>query len=179
LPNLPTLPTLPALPDYQAYPMVRRVSSLFPQRPASRPATAPGSKEGWWETLTGSASPSAPPAYNELYPERITEEQFRVKKASAMQAAADAALDQHYEGQSRSHAESSHFQQSASPGGATANSRGITQSFTNVLVDRAALGLDRKAHYLRVSLNLLHGDGFTDLSYSLCYSLCFSHSYCN
>ncbi len=97
MPNLPTLPALPTLPDYQAYPMVRRVSSLFPQRPTSRPGTAPGSREGWWETLTGSSSPSAPPAYNELYPEPMAEEDLGVKKASALQAAADAALDHHFE----------------------------------------------------------------------------------
>jgi hypothetical protein len=174
LPNLPTLPTLPALPDYQAYPMVRRVSSLFPQRPASRPTTAPGSKEGWWETLTGSASPSAPPAYNELYPERITEEEFRVKKASAMQAAADAALDQHYEGQSRSYPDSSHFQQGVSPGGATGNSGGITQSFSNILVDRTALGSDRRAHYLRVSLSMLHSGGLLTVVQFMLLSLLFA-----
>jgi len=97
MPNLPTLPALPTLPDYQAYPMVRRVSSLFPQRPTSRPGTAPASKEGWWETLTGSSSPSSPPAYNELYPEPIAEEDFSVKKASAFQAVADATLDHHFE----------------------------------------------------------------------------------
>ena len=97
IPNLPTLPALPTLPDYQTYPMVRRVSSFFPQRPTSRPGTAPGSREGWWETLTGSTSPSAPPAYNELYPEPIAEEDLSVKKASALQAAADATLDRHFE----------------------------------------------------------------------------------
>ena len=84
-----SMPNLPALPDYS-----RRMSSLFPQRPASRPTTAGSAKEGWWETLTGA---SAPPAYNDLYPERITEEEESVKKSSAVQAAADAAADQHFE----------------------------------------------------------------------------------
>ena len=84
-----SMPNLPALPDYS-----RRMSSLFPQRPASRPTTAGSAKEGWWETLTGV---SAPPAYNDLYPERITEEEESVKKSSAVQAAADAAADRHFE----------------------------------------------------------------------------------
>ena len=91
-----------------------------------------------------------------------------------MQAAADAALDQRYESQSRSHVESSHLQQSASPGGATPNSRGITRSFSNILVDRAALGLDRKAHYLRVSLNLLHGGGLLTVVQFMLLSLLFA-----
>jgi hypothetical protein len=155
LPNLPTLPTLPALPDYQAYPMVRRVSSLFPQRPGSRPATAPGSKEGWWETLTGSSSPSAPPAYNELYPERITEEEFGVKKASSVQAATDAALDRHFESQSSSHAEASRSKHPSDRETTTSNSSRQALTSRSVVADRTAFGSDRKTYYLWVSLHLL------------------------
>ena len=156
LPNLPTLPTLPTLPDYQAYPMVRRVSSLFPQRPGSRPATASGSKEGWWETLTGSSSPSAPPAYNELYPERITEEEFGIKKASTVQAAADAALDQHFESQPSSLAQASSSGQRDDREAATSQSKGLALSSRHITVDRTAFGSDRKTYYLWVSLRLLH-----------------------
>jgi len=152
LPNLPTLPALPTLPDYQAHPMVRRVSSLFPQRPGSRPATATGSKEGWWETLTGSSSPSAPPAYNELYPERITEEEFGIKKASTMQAAADAALDQHFESQSSSHAQASGSRQGDDREAATSQSKGVALSSRHMTVDRTAFGSDRKAYYLWMTL---------------------------
>jgi hypothetical protein len=100
LPNLGALPALPNLPDYQGNPMVRRVSSLFPQRPASR-QTNPA-KEGWWESLTGSSSPPAtadPPAYNELFPNQETQDSYALKKISAVQAAADAAADLHFEAQ--------------------------------------------------------------------------------
>jgi hypothetical protein len=94
---------LAALQDYQAYPMVRRVSALFPQRPAQRQQA--GQREGWWDTWRGGASspaPSSPPAYGDLYPDghEGTEEDWSIKKASTMQAAADAAADMHFEGQS-------------------------------------------------------------------------------
>ena len=97
MPNLPTLPALPPIPDYQDYSMVRRVSSLFPQRPTSRPSD-PVSKERWWETLTGSPSPvaNAPPAYNELYPHNEgTDEDYSMKKQGALLAAVEAAADLH------------------------------------------------------------------------------------
>ena len=98
MPNLPTLPALPPIPDYQDYAMVRRVSSLFPQRPTSRPDSGSVSKEGWWETLTGSpnAAPIAPPPYNELYPHKEeTDEDYSVKKRSTLLAAVEAAADLH------------------------------------------------------------------------------------
>lgn len=98
LPNLPNLPNLPAIPDYQTHPMVRRVSSLFPQRAASQSTTPHSNKEGWWESLTGSQQTSgAPPAYEDLFPNRNTDEDFSLKKQSAMRAAADAAIDRHFE----------------------------------------------------------------------------------
>ena len=34
-PNLPALPPMPALPDYQAHPMMRRITSLVPHRPTT------------------------------------------------------------------------------------------------------------------------------------------------
>lgn len=98
MPNLPTLPALPPIPDYQDYSMVRRVSSLFPQRSASRPGSGSVGKEGWWETLTGSPNsiPGAPPAYNELYPHKeATDEDYSVKKSGVVLAVAEAAADLH------------------------------------------------------------------------------------
>ncbi len=102
MPSLATLNgPLAALQDYQAYPMVRRVSALFPQRPS--PRQQQGQREGWWETLTGSSSsaPSSPPAYGDLYPEERgeVEEDWGTKKASTLRAAADAAADMHFEQQ--------------------------------------------------------------------------------
>ncbi|RMZ75129.1 hypothetical protein DV737_g5455, partial [Chaetothyriales sp. CBS 132003] len=114
MPSLTTLNgPLQALQEYQAYPMVRRVSSLFPQMPSSW-QNAGGPKEGWWETLTGSSSPvstvppteaSAPPAYGDLYPEGEEEEgdkdasdrDWGAKKQSAVQAVVDLMADQHFE----------------------------------------------------------------------------------
>lgn len=103
MPNLGNLNgPLTALQDYQANPMVRRVSSLFPQRPSSR--QQPGQREGWWESWTGSSSPAAslPPAYGDLYPEKDeSAEDWSLKKSSTLQAAADAAADEHFEGQTK------------------------------------------------------------------------------
>ncbi|KAL1969347.1 hypothetical protein VTN77DRAFT_9540 [Rasamsonia byssochlamydoides] len=99
-PNLPALPPMPALPDYQAYPMMRRISNLVPHRPGS----SWSAKEGWWDLLTGSsaAANSEPPAYEELYPHKETDEDHEVKKASLVAAAADAALDEHFEAKASS-----------------------------------------------------------------------------
>lgn len=100
LPALPALPPMPALPDYQAHPMMRRITSLVPHRPTT-PWPASISTEGWWDMLKGNQSP---PAYEELYPkpETETEEDYGVKKSSMVQAAADAALDQQLEAQASS-----------------------------------------------------------------------------
>ncbi|PGH04896.1 hypothetical protein AJ80_08445 [Polytolypa hystricis UAMH7299] len=91
-PNLPALPPIPALPDYQTHPMMRRISSLVPNRPtAPWPTTIV--RDGW-DRLTGTL---APPAYDELYPVKEEDEAFNVKKASVVRAAADATADQHFE----------------------------------------------------------------------------------
>lgn len=102
LPNLPALPPMPALPDYQAHPMMRRITNLVPHRPTS----SRGAKEGWWDMLTGNSSPGSPgttelPSYEELYPHKEDEDEevTRAKKNSMLQAAADAALDEHFETQ--------------------------------------------------------------------------------
>lgn len=99
LPNLqiPALPPIPNLPHYQTNPVVRRISSLVPQR-SPPPGPANGSvatvKEAdyrWWELLTGAAS--SPPAYEEIYPEN-KQHGMDDKKRSALLAAGEALLDQ-------------------------------------------------------------------------------------
>ena len=71
--QFPALPPIPNLPAYQAHPVVKRISSLVPQR-ISRPGTANGNTGvtkladyHWWELLTGVGS--SPPAYDEIFPE--------------------------------------------------------------------------------------------------------------
>lgn len=106
LPNLqiPALPPIPHLPDYQANTVVRRISSLVPQRgsntvPANtNPADGKEPDYRWWELLTGAAS--SPPAYEEIYPENkniYTENKDRAmedKKRSALLATGEALMDQ-------------------------------------------------------------------------------------
>ena len=98
LPTLqfPALPPIPNLPDYQAYPVVRRISSLVPQR-ISRPGIANGNTGvakvtdyHWWELLTGAAS--SPPAYDEIYPEKA-KQGLCAKETSVLRAAEDAYMD--------------------------------------------------------------------------------------
>ncbi|KAB8076842.1 hypothetical protein BDV29DRAFT_75073 [Aspergillus leporis] len=102
-PNLPALPPMPALPDYQAHPMMRRITNLVPHRPS----TAWSAKEGWWDMLTGNSAPNTTelPSYEDLYPqqdEQGEEEASLMKKSSMLQAATDAVLDQHFEAQASS-----------------------------------------------------------------------------
>lgn len=71
LPNLPmpTLPPMPNLPDYQDYPMMRRISSLVPQRyPLFAPRDSKDNDYHWWELLRGT---TAPPPYEQLYPHEM------------------------------------------------------------------------------------------------------------
>ncbi|MCJ1420730.1 hypothetical protein MMC32_007089 [Xylographa parallela] len=99
-PNLqiPTLPPMPNLPDYRSDAMIRRFSSLVPQR-SSRPSTSGGgqaNKESdyrWWELLTGPAS--SPPPYEEIYP-ATAQDAFDTKISSAARATLDALADQKY-----------------------------------------------------------------------------------
>ena len=87
------LPPIPNLPDYQAYPVVRRISNLVPQR-SPRVEDTTKLKETdyrWWELLTGTAP--SPPAYEEIYPHRI-EEQKNEKKTSVFCAMSEAMVDQ-------------------------------------------------------------------------------------
>jgi len=91
------LPPIPNLPDYQANPVVRRISSLVPQR-SPRPDTddaAPSKlKEAdyrWWELLTGTAS--SPPAYEDIYPDKSQQDRIE-KEPSALRAPGEAFMDQ-------------------------------------------------------------------------------------
>lgn len=143
MPNLGNLNgPLAALQDYQAYPMVRRVSSLFPQRPSSRQQAPAGQREGWWETLTGGSSPapSSPPAYGDLYPEnKGGPDDWTVKKTSAIQAAADAAADLHFERQTGPQGQEKADSSSSS-----------TENLMRPPIERVELSRDRKLFFFWV-----------------------------
>ncbi|OAX81312.1 hypothetical protein ACJ72_04347 [Emergomyces africanus] len=101
-PNLSALPPMPALPDYNTYPMMRRITSLVPQRPTASWSTAVVKDS--WDRLTGNSSP---PAYEDLYPVDEAEEDYDLKKTSIVQAISDTAVDQHFEMISEGEASSS------------------------------------------------------------------------
>ena len=90
------LPPLPNLPDYQGYPVVRRISSLVPQRTIQalterpEPSLAKEADYHWWELLTGASS--SPPAYEDIYPDK-SKVQMHDKKAAVAEAAGDAFMD--------------------------------------------------------------------------------------
>ena len=100
----PNLPALPALPDYQAHPMMRRITNLVPNRPTASWPT----RDGWWDLLKGNNTPAPGttelPSYDELYPRREgaeeDEEATQVKKTSMLRAATEAVVDRHFEAQS-------------------------------------------------------------------------------
>lgn len=144
MPNLANLNgPLAALQDYQANPMVRRVSSLFPQRPS--PKQQPSQREGWWETLTGTTSPtpSSPPAYGDLYPESEGHpDDWSLKKSSAVRAAADVAADLHFERQMTTQASGSAL---LPPGAEPAPRKQI---------ERIELSRDRKLFFFWVCFHL-------------------------
>ena len=84
LPNgfqFPGLPPMPQIPDYQAYPLMRRISSLLPQPSLLRAEPPP-------ETQV------SPPSYDEIYPEKIGVQPDSKEKLATIQAVAEAALDQ-------------------------------------------------------------------------------------
>lgn len=103
LPALPALPPMPTLPDYQAHPMMRRITNLVPNRPTASWPT----RDGWWDLLKGNNSAPGTtelPSYDELYPRREGteegEESSQVKKSSMLRAATEAVVDRHFEAQS-------------------------------------------------------------------------------
>lgn len=102
-PNLPALPPMPTMPDYQAHPMMRRITNLVPNRPTGAWPT----RDGWWDLLKGNNSAPGTtdlPSYDELYPRREgeaeEEEVSQVKKTSMLRAATEAVVDHHFEAQS-------------------------------------------------------------------------------
>lgn len=136
MPNLGNMNgPLATLQDYQANGMVRRVSSLWPQRPNSRQQG--GNREGWWETLTGASSPtpSSPPAYGDLYPDKQgLSTDWSVKKSSTIEAAADAAADLHFEQRE----------------GKATSSNGVSRLSANPPIERIELSRDRKLFFFWV-----------------------------
>lgn len=93
LPNLPmpTLPPLLNLPDYQDYPMVKKISSLVPQRyPRLSPRGSKVSDYHWWELLRGT---TAPPPYEELYPQG-EQEAFDVPKSCTLRPADEGLMEE-------------------------------------------------------------------------------------
>ncbi|KAF3491929.1 ankyrin repeat protein [Arthroderma uncinatum] len=90
IPALPALPPMPTLPDYQTHPMIQRISSLVPHRPTT--AWSTNIMKDGWDRLTGNSSP---PAYEELYPHE-SDADYADKKSSMVEAALDAAADQHF-----------------------------------------------------------------------------------
>ena len=98
--QIPAFPPIPNLPDYQAHPVVRRISSLVPQRNSrpnineKNPKLAKVTDYHWWEFLTGAAA--SPPAYEEIFPEHALEDAIE-RKASSLQAAGEALQQQTHE----------------------------------------------------------------------------------
>ncbi|KIV92604.1 hypothetical protein PV10_03878 [Exophiala mesophila] len=156
MPNLNNLNVpLAALQDYQANPMVRRVSALWPQRPNSRQQN--NAREGWWETLTGSSSPppSSPPAYRDLYPdEKANQGAWNVKQRSEVQAAADAAADLHFDNERHIAGSSSHVK---------------AASALDNPIERIELSRDRKLFFFWIPLLaillalMIRGSGLSNL----------------
>ncbi|KAJ9666093.1 SPT3 Dosage dependent suppressor of Ty-induced promoter mutations-like protein [Coniosporium apollinis] len=99
LPNfqLPALPPMPNLPDYQAHPMVRRISSLMPHtiqsRSASATSDAPTVTPANYSTRDLFSTPVLPPSYEEIYPDNVDKD-LDIKKSSMLQVAAETLLDQ-------------------------------------------------------------------------------------
>ncbi|KAJ5902120.1 hypothetical protein N7495_002648 [Penicillium taxi] len=90
-PNIPALPPIPTMPDYQGNQMMRRITNLMPNRP--------NAGDGWWDLLKGNtAQIHEPPSYEELYPhQQDHDDEASLKKSSLLSAAAEAALDEHFE----------------------------------------------------------------------------------
>ncbi|OXN07733.1 SPT3 Dosage dependent suppressor of Ty-induced promoter mutations-like protein [Aspergillus fumigatus] len=160
-PNLPALPPMPALPDYQAHPMMRRITNLVPHRPT----TSWSSKDGWWDLLTGNSAPSAtePPSYEELYPgqdRQDEEEASQLKKATLLRAAAEAAVDQHFESQANTSVAESSKQDNDDIKDIRIGSKLISREQQKHLREQQArrmkgLGSDRNLYFIWLPLLLL------------------------
>ncbi|KAJ5578111.1 uncharacterized protein N7459_007075 [Penicillium hispanicum] len=141
-PTIPALPPMPALPDYQANQMMRRITNLVPHRPAAR--------DGWWDLLTGNtaATHNQPPSYDELYPhQQIGEDgDMEMKKTALLQAATEAALDQHFEAQSSAASAST----SVAPAAPTATAAERIQSdkddLKDITIGRKVISREQQKH---------------------------------
>lgn len=131
--TMPALPNIP-LPDYHNNGMMRRMSALFPQRQSLSLDSM--SKELGSTSLSG----SAPPSYDELFPTSTAFEADK-KQTSAVRAAAEAAVDQHFEQQESS----SEAVKSLSVPPSSQNMQGLKD------VQRISLMQDRKLFFFWVS----------------------------
>ncbi|KAI3327590.1 hypothetical protein HD806DRAFT_519651 [Xylariaceae sp. AK1471] len=97
MPQMPNLPPMPVLPDYHAYlhsaPVMQRISSLVPnirgQRPESVGDQSSNHSDNKWGVFPFFGNRDSPPAYEDIFPQ----EEFDIKQASAVQAAADFEAD--------------------------------------------------------------------------------------
>ena len=151
------LPPLPNLPGYQDYPVVRRISSLVPQRNAqlsSGPDTPNQTKETdyhWWELLTGASS--SPPAYEDIYPDK-SQQSLTAKKAPLIRAVGEALMDRKCEATFDHTGSSSAFMETVRIG-----SKGLTQEQQDRLRSAHAqkikrLRSDRNLFFVWVSSNI-------------------------
>lgn len=172
-PNLPALPPMPAMPDYQAHPMMRRITNLVPHRPA-------GTRDGWWDLLKGNSaqSHSEPPAYDELYPNKEDEEMEDLKKTSMLRAATEAVVDHHFEAQSSSSGAATHKEQDEEIRDIKIGRKVISREQQKHLREHHAqrmkgLGSDRNLYFIWVSdyhsLGLV-GKVLTSFRFLFCFS---------
>jgi len=143
MPNL-NLPALPNLPGYQVYPMVRRVGSLFPQRPSSSQGLV----------VPGPASALAPPAYDELYPDHsqvVAQRDLSCKKASVLRAAVDTALDHHF-APADSHAQSQRDMKTNGAGEGCLSAKESSRRLGTIVTDWIFLFIGVSGHSLMISL---------------------------
>lgn len=153
LPNLP----IPTLPDYQAYPVVRRISQMVPQR-NSRPGIASDSSGSakdndyrWWELLTWQNS--SPPSYEEIYPEN-SENGISGKKTSILRAAREVLTDRKCETKI-DEAESSSVVDTIDLGTASLTKSQREQLMTAHAKKMKRLSSDRKLFLIWVSIHSL------------------------
>ena len=161
------LPPLPNLPNYQHYPVVRRISSLVPQRGASlipsteNPSDNKEGQYGWSELLLGLREPEPPPPYVDPPPkpreDYHDQSAFLDKKAAhsettlhdakppLLRAAVESFADQQCEARF-DHAESSSDMETINIG-----SKGLTQQEQ----DRVRLAYAKKVKKLRKDRNFL------------------------
>ena len=178
------LPPLPNLPGYQDYPVVRRISSLVPQRtahPGSESESRSHAKETdyhWWELLTGAAS--SPPAYEDIYPDKSRNGSVSTT-GPMMLAAKEAVVDQKCETMF-DHVASSSIMETVSIG-----SKGLTQEQQDRLRSAHAqkvkrLRSDRNLFFIWVSPLLLsppntpHAPRLTGMQDSTFSSRCCGHA---